>query len=200
MSRSEFSKYLIIDGQQRLTTVCILLCAIRDCLDENGSRRIQEVYLTNRYRDVDDTLKFVPTHIDRDSFRDLVLQHNPDGISGSIGEAYKFFKHKIESGLDLNSESIDVNKFLLTLEHALEVVMINLGDTDDPYLIFESLNAKGEPLHQADLVRNYVLMQFRHSLSAGGDQERVYREYWKPMEDALGLLATSLQSFCAIIL
>jgi len=95
------SKYLIIDGRQRLTTDCILLCAIRDCLDENGSRRIQEVYLTNRYRDVDDTLKFVPTHIDRDSFRDLVLQHNPDGISGSIGEAYKFLKHKIKNGFHM---------------------------------------------------------------------------------------------------
>jgi hypothetical protein len=63
---------------------------------------------------------------------------------------------------------------------------INLGDADDPYLIFESLNFKGEPLNQADLVRNYVLMRFRHSIAPGGEQQRVYLNYWRPMEDLLG--------------
>ncbi len=65
--------------------------------------------------------------------------------------------------------------------------MINLGEADDPYLIFESLNYKGEPLTQGDLVRNYVLMRFRHSLEQGGEQEAVYLEIWKPLEDSLGI-------------
>lgn len=66
------SKYLIIDGQQRLTTVSLLLCALRDCLDPNDPNTantasyIQEVYLTNRFREPEDTLKFVPTQVDRD--------------------------------------------------------------------------------------------------------------------------------------
>jgi hypothetical protein len=63
--------------------------------------------------------------------------------------------------------------------------MINLDDADDPYLIFESLNFKGEPLTQADLVRNYLLMRFRHSISTGGEQEQVYSKYWKPLETTL---------------
>jgi hypothetical protein len=75
--------------------------------------------------------------------------------------------------------------------------MINLGDEDDPYLIFESLNAKGEPLTQADLVRNYVLMKFRHSLEAGGEQERIYQTYWKPIQDSLGDSLTGfLRHYC----
>ncbi|WP_396957074.1 HNH endonuclease family protein [Nitrosomonas sp.] len=63
--------------------------------------------------------------------------------------------------------------------------MINLGEADDPYLIFESLNHKGKPLNQADLVRNYVLMRFQHSTSVGGEQEIVYEELWRPMESRL---------------
>ena len=56
--------------------------------------------------------------------------------------------------------------------------MINLGDEDDPYSFSESLNFKGEPLTQTDLVRNYLLMRFRHSMSVGGEQERIYSQYW----------------------
>jgi hypothetical protein len=81
---------------------------------------------------------------------------------------------------------VNPEKVLTTIEHALQVVMINLGDEDDPYLIFESLNFKGEPLTQADLVRNYLLMRFRHSISIGGEQERIYSKYWSPMEKQLG--------------
>ena len=180
------SKFLIIDGQQRLTTVCILLCAIRDCLDENAALRIQEVYLTNKYRDPDDTLKFVPTHVDRQDFKDLISKTLSEHASSAVANAYRFFRDKIKTGLDPNSEPVKADRLLLSVEHSLEVVMINLGETDDPYLIFESLNFKGEPLTQADLVRNYVLMQFRHSLSSGGDQERIHRDYWKPMENSLG--------------
>lgn len=74
---------------------------------------------------------------------------------------------------------------LATIERSLQVVMINLNDEDYPYLIFESLNFKGEPLRQADLVRNYVLMRFRHSIMEGGEQERIYKTYWAPMERLL---------------
>ena len=63
--------------------------------------------------------------------------------------------------------------------------MINLGETDNPYQIFESLNFKGEALTQADLVRNYVLMRFKHSLTHGSTQERIYDELWRPMERLL---------------
>lgn len=179
------NKYLIIDGQQRLTTVSILLAALRDTLDKNSSDRIQEVYLTNRFRDPEDTLKFVPTQIDRDRYRAMILDRSIPDDQSLMSEAYFYFKNQLLHGADLNGDAIDCAKVLTTLERALQVVMINLGDDDDPYLIFESLNFKGEPLTQADLVRNYILMRFRHSISAGGEQERIYTKYWAPMEHRL---------------
>lgn len=179
------SKYLIIDGQQRLTTVSILLAALRDVLDKNSSDRIQEVYLTNRFRDPEDTLKFVPTQIDRESYRTLILDRTDPDDGSLVSEAYAFFANRLLRGTDPNGDPIDSAKVLTTVERALQVVMINLSDDDDPYLIFESLNFKGQPLTQADLVRNYILMRFRHSMSAGGEQERVYTRYWLPMEQRL---------------
>ncbi|BAY21209.1 hypothetical protein NIES2100_09590 [Calothrix sp. NIES-2100] len=183
------SKYLIIDGQQRLTTVSLLLCALRDCLDSNSASRIQEVYLTNRFRDLEDTLKFVPTQADRDVYRTIVLDRrvppNSKDEDVRMAAAYHFFKNKLLKSTDSNDNAVDPAKVLITLEQCLQVVMINLGDDDDPYLIFESLNFKGEPLTQADLVRNYLLMCFRHSISPGGEQERVYSKYWMPLESML---------------
>lgn len=180
------SKYLIIDGQQRLTTVSILLAALRDTLDKNSSNRIQEVYLTNRFRDPEDTLKFVPTQIDRDRYRAMILDRVISDDQSLMSEAYAYFRNQLLRGIDPNGDPIDCAKVLTTVERALQVVMINLGDDDDPYLIFESLNFKGEPLTQADLVRNYILMRFRHSMSVGGEQERIYTKYWAPMEQRLG--------------
>ena len=180
------SKFLIIDGQQRLTTVSLLLCALRDSLDSNSAARIQEVYMTNKFREPEDTLKFVPTQADRDIFQKIALDKQIPEDGSLMTEAYKFFKKQVLSGFDANGEAVIPSKVLTTIEHCLQVVMINLGDTDDPYLIFESLNFKGEPLTQADLVRNYLLMRFRHSISTGGEQERVYSKYWRPMEKLLG--------------
>lgn len=181
------SKFLIIDGQQRLTTVSLLLCALRDCLDSNSAARIQEVYLTNKFREPEDTPKFVPTQADRDIYRSIAIDRVIPSDESLMAQTYKFFKDQLVTGADLNGDPVSPPKVLTTLEHALQVVMINLGDSDDRYLIFESLNFKGEPLNQADLVRNYVLMRFRHSISAGGEQERVYLTYWRPLEDQLGV-------------
>ena len=181
------SKFLIIDGQQRLTTISLLLCALRDTVDKNTADRIHEVYLTNRFRDLEDTLKFVPTQADRDRYRAIVLDRQVPNDNSLMAEAYGFFRRQLVNGIDNNGDQgVDPNKVLTTIEHALQVVMINLGDEDDPYLIFESLNVKGQPLTQADLVRNYLLMRFRHSMSVGGEQERIYSQYWSPMETQLG--------------
>jgi uncharacterized protein with ParB-like and HNH nuclease domain len=185
------NKHLIIDGQQRLTTASILLCALRDCLaptDPNSASRIHEVYLTNRFRDPEDTLKFVPTQVDREAYRKIALDRElplNEENSSLIFDAYHFFSKKLLNGVDLNEELISPSKILTILERCVRVVMINLADDDDPYLIFESLNFKGEPLTQADLVRNYLLMRFRHSISDGGEQDRIYSKYWKPLEDTL---------------
>ncbi len=180
------NKHLIIDGQQRLTTISIILCALRDCLEEKAATRIQEVYLKNPHCELEDTLKFVPTQVDRDIYRSIALDWKVPTVETLMDQAYHYFKNRLSKEFDTNGEPVVPVKVLAILERSLQVVMINLGSEDDPYLIFESLNFKGAPLTQADLVRNYILMRFRHSISTGGEQEVIYDRYWKPLENALG--------------
>ena len=192
------SKFLIIDGQQRLTTISLLLCALRDSVDENSAARVHEVYLINKFRDPEDTLKFTPTQVDRESYLSIVMKQPMSSDASLLIRAYQFFKEKLLNGLDSNGDKVVPAKVLTTIEHALQVVMINLGEADDPYLIFESLNFKGEPLTQADLVRNYILMQFRHSVSDGGEQERVFKQYWRPLENQMGSQLTDFLRYYAM--
>lgn len=177
------SKYLVVDGQQRLTTIALLLCALKPYLNGQDSGKVED-YLTNRHYDGPDRLKLLPTHGDRPFYTELALR----GVvpaDGLMREAVLYFRKRIED-TDLNEQPIKPELLLQTIEQSLQVVMINLSDTDDPYLIFESLNAKGEPLTQADLVRNYILMRFKNSLQANGEQEQVYLKLWKPLQDSLG--------------
>jgi uncharacterized protein with ParB-like and HNH nuclease domain len=178
------NKHLIIDGQQRLTTIAVFLVALKDVVDDKTAARIED-YLINRHHDGVDRLKLLPTQADRLVFRSLVLGQ-PKDESHLMVQAYKFFGTVLRDR-DLNDDPIDFGKLFNTVVSSLQVVMINLGESDDPYLIFESLNYKGEPLTQGDLVRNYVLMRFNHSLEPGGEQEAVYLEIWKPLEDSLGI-------------
>ncbi len=188
------SKHLVIDGQQRLTTLAIVLAVLRDTVDEASAARIDD-YLVNRHYQGPDRLKLLPTHGDREVYTRLVLDRALPTTPSRIKAAYDYFKARLKDNHD--SEAIDPARLLETIEQCLLVVMINLGDADDPYLIFESLNAKGQPLTQADLVRNYVLMKFRHSLEAGGEQERIYEDCWRPLQDSLGVdLTTFLRHYC----
>jgi uncharacterized protein with ParB-like and HNH nuclease domain len=183
------SKHLVIDGQQRLTTIALLLAAIRkkalECRDEKTAGIVGDL-LINRYYKSPDDLKVVPTQSDRAAYNALI-QAKPlkEYEETKIVQGYQFFYNKLSEN-DNNDRPLVPEKVLQTIQCALQVVMINLGENDDPYLIFESLNHKGVPLNQSDLVRNYVLMRFQHSTTAGGEQELVYEELWHPMEIALG--------------
>jgi len=179
------TKHLIIDGQQRLTTVSLLLCALRDTLDERKSAQIQDYLVNRHYDNSSDFLKLLPTQGDRSEYLSIVKNNNDSTSNHSMRDCYNFFVKKI-TGKDEDGEKISVDKILEITKSHLQVVMINLGEADDPYLIFESLNFKGEALTQADLVRNYILMRFRHSLDDGGIQERIYNEIWRPIETLLG--------------
>ena len=184
------TKFLVIDGQQRLVTISILLCALRDLLKDDyseDSQKIQKLYLTNQFADDDNKLKIVPTNLDRELYSRIVLKQDisQDSSEKLVG-AYNFFYKQLSNQIqDEEDDSVSLPKILKVLEKKLQVVMINLNENDDPYLIFESLNFKGQPLTQADLVRNYVLMKFSHSVTPGSEQEKVYHNYWLPMEKSL---------------
>jgi uncharacterized protein with ParB-like and HNH nuclease domain len=181
------SKFLVIDGQQRLTSIAVLLCAVRDALsatDEVPKRRIQNFYLTNDGYDGLEFFKLLPTQGDRPGYSPIVQKSGGVFPDSQFKRAYEFFRRRLRDQVE-EGKSLDAVKILQLVETRLMVVMINLSDNDDPYLIFESLNFKGSPLEQADLVRNYFLMRFTVN-----EQQAVYENLWLPMQNRLGASLT----------
>lgn len=172
------SKFLVIDGQQRLTTIAVLICAMRTFLEPESKeyRRLTKLLINEDYDELD-YFKLLPTQPDRPAFQALVGAKPQPGTR--FTEALEFFKKKI-AGTDSDGEKLDLDRLTNAIQNRLTVVAIHLGDTDDPYLIFESLNAKGAPLTQADLIRNYLLLRL-HSNA----QQKSYEEAWLPMQALL---------------
>ncbi|MBK6688355.1 MAG: DUF262 domain-containing protein [Deltaproteobacteria bacterium] len=180
------TKYLLIDGQQRLTTLLILLAAIRDRArqveDQKLASRVHELYLTNRYQDGQDQYKLLPTqgdepkHNDRAAFKMLI--DAPEGLhpTSALGAAYQHFLRSLRT-YEADRLGLLANA---VLGHVC-LVSIVLERDDNPYAIFESLNAKGQPLSQADLVRNFFFMSID---SARHDD--IHAKKWTPMERAIG--------------
>ncbi|MGD0978064.1 MAG: DUF262 domain-containing protein [Candidatus Bathyarchaeia archaeon] len=181
-SASEVSKYLVIDGQQRLVTTFLFLTALKDRIKELDPKHklideINDLYLTNKYHP-EEKYKLVPTQADRQLFFDLV-----DGKTSSYQEynlimyAIAFFKEKLSTINDLTEltilKNIVLNKF--------SSVDIRLELGDNPHLIFESLNATGTKLTQTDLIRNYLFMRIEQ-----GHQEQIYKDVWFPLQQRLG--------------
>lgn len=171
-------KYMIIDGQQRMTTLTLLLLALRDYAIQHpedttiNSRRIDNMLLKNEYEVGDERYKLLLTETDRDILIRLV-ESKPisDGTKSRLIDNYKFFSGKI-ADRDLQPAEIyeSIGK--------LQIVNITLDRTmDDAQAIFESLNSTGKELSESDLIRNYVLMGLEPS-----EQTYVYEHLWRPME------------------
>jgi uncharacterized protein with ParB-like and HNH nuclease domain len=179
-------KHLIIDGQQRLTTLALLLAALREYVPQFDQDAIND-YLTNhRYTvDSDDYLKLLPTQVDQDFYRALVTRAPLPAATHRMKKCLEFF-HKQIKGLKDDEYEVTPGGLFKCVESNLRVVGITLdAKDDDPYVIFESLNHKGEPLKQADLARNYVLMRFSNSdKKGGGEQKRIHDTWWRPLEKA----------------
>lgn len=185
------TKHLVIDGQQRLTTVALVMCALRDVCEDKRAAQIQDHLVNRHYADTLDYPKLLPTQGDRPAYLSIINGDSYDDAKHQMIECYNYFKKKI-GGTDDNGNPIDPERILEIVKSQLQVVMINLGEADDPHLIFESLNFKGQPLSQSDLIRNYILMRFRSALGEEGEQERIYKQIWHPMESRLG---SDLDSF-----
>ena len=172
------NKYLLIDGQQRLTTVFILLSALRDTAkqsEEELAAEIDNTILVNPYKKGLDYYKLQPTQVDRVAFHQII--HSEPQVSESdILECYRFFEKKIRQ----SRLSLELQRIKKVICSNLSLVSVVLSADDDPYLVFESLNAKGRPLTQADLIRNYFFMRIH-----ADSQESVYAQYWQPMQDLL---------------
>ncbi len=172
---------LVIDGQQRLTTLSLLLTALGEAVEgqQDGesmfsSEEIKEDYLINKHGKKDQRYKLMLTQSDRETLTSLVEGVElPNSASPRVIENYRFFQEQIlKSGLDLNNLYQGIGKLI--------VVDISLDrNYDNPQLIFESLNSTGLDLSQADLIRNYVLMGLKPE-----EQEKIYHNYWYRMEQS----------------
>ena len=180
------TKYILIDGQQRLTTLLILLALIRDKARNqpgNLADKIDDLLLKNRHQEGSDVYKLLPTQADRPAFS-AVMDAVPLSKGVPLTNAYEFFERRLRL-----SPEVGLEKLYNVVRNHLLLVSIVLDKDDNPYLIFESLNAKGRPLTQADLIRNFFFMRIDSKL-----QEKVYAEHWKPMQDRLGERLTEVHS------
>lgn len=171
-------KYMIIDGQQRMTTLSLLLLALRDYAIKNSedttinARRIDNMLLKNEYESDDERYKLLLTETDRDILISLV-EDRPiqDGTRSKLLDNYKFFEGKIA---DKELKPAEVYESI----GKLQIVNITLDrSVDDAQAIFESLNSTGKDLSESDLIRNYVLMGLEPA-----EQTYVYEHFWRPME------------------
>ena len=173
------SKYLLIDGQQRLTTIFVILAILRDMAEASGkprfSKEIHETLLVNAFKEELDYFKLLPTQADRGIFEKIINKTPLNGDNTPLVAAYGYFERK------LKQESLDIEKLKKVVANYFSVVSIVLDGNDNPHLVFESLNAKGRPLTQADLIRNYFFMRIHVKT-----QEDVYKTYWLPMQQLLG--------------
>jgi uncharacterized protein with ParB-like and HNH nuclease domain/predicted transport protein len=179
---SSTAQLLVIDGQQRLTTLSLLLLALSREIaktnddPDNSSHAISEYYLFNHLMRGDLRYKLMLTQSDKETYINLLENREPPkSASHRILENYQFFEDAVQK-CDLDYERIlhGINK--------LVVVDVSLDrNYDNPQLIFESLNSTGLDLTQADLIRNYILMGLE-----AADQEELYTRYWYPMEERFG--------------
>ncbi len=172
--------FLVIDGQQRLTTLLIALCALRDYAalqDPRVVERFNDLYLLNKWGAELGRYRLLPTQSDRDAFFACVDQE-PARSNGAVGHAYRFFAARLtQPGLD--NQPLDTGRLETVLWQRLGFVAITTSANDNVHRIFESLNDRGIRLTQADLLRNYVFMLLPTRA------EHVYQHVWGPMQASL---------------
>lgn len=184
---SHQSPLLVIDGQQRLTTVTLLIAALAESLNDGepedgfSARKLRNYYLLNPDESGERHYKLLLSQTDKSTLTALVSgAEPPPGVSLRVSENIATFRDLLAA---LNGNFHTVCKGLAKL--VVVDIALTRGE-DDPQLIFESMNSTGRELSQADLIRNYVLMGLDPKL-----QTRLYERYWRPMETDFGQEAYS---------
>lgn len=171
-----FIEYVLIDGQQRITSIILLIKALYDVIeDENIKQDIYESFLTNRNAPEKYRIKLKTIFSDRDAFEDVIEGKNIISDS-NIVDNYNLFKEMI------SASSISPIKLYNALNY-IDIVYIELEKnkkSENPQMIFESLNSTGLSLSQADLIRNYLLMNLDYYI-----QEQLYMNYWLIIERSI---------------
>ncbi|GAA8152570.1 hypothetical protein NP05234_02600 [Helicobacter pylori] len=175
------NELLIIDGQQRLTTITLLFIALRNYLNDEDEflekfscQKIQNRYLINSDEKGDKRFKLILSEPDRDTLLSLIDENRrkPSEPSLKIMENFKLFEERIRKNTDKLETIFKGLDKLMVVEISLE------RNKDNPQLIFESMNSTGKDLTQTDLIRNYILMGLEPE-----KQEIFYKKYWRAMEE-----------------
>jgi len=170
----------IIDGQQRLTTITLLLLAISNLVKNNEleseyndlSNQILEVYIISKWAKKDDMIKLIPIKKDREALRNLIFGNEDEYIENSnLTINYKYFYDRLKKDFSIIDYFYDAIK-------KLQIISISLDRYDDAQLIFESLNSTGLALSEGDKIRNFILMNLSQD-----DQTKYYENYWVKIEN-----------------
>ena len=183
-----FQKWLVVDGQQRITTLTLLLTALRDHVEALGGLQpaaalVEASYLRNVHHSGDQVRKLVLRRRDDETLRSRVERTLPPDLpSPAIEDVYGFFRERLRGLDDWKPVEVGVAK--------LVVVEVTVEFSDDAQLIFESLNSTGVDLSQSDQIRNFVLMGLSEP-----EQTRLYHEHWQRIEEWFGGDRGALDSF-----
>lgn len=193
----QVTAYDVIDGQQRLTTFQLFLAAFRDALGGRYPMLEQELtrLLTNDglKASEEERFKVWPTRFDQDTYTQAVEARDPEAARTTVEQArqslthvpnllaaYSYFHDELREWLGADADLAPrADALLMALRKYLQVVRIDLEEEDDPQVIFETLNARGEPLQPADLVRNHI---FNDAARSGEDVEALFRTSWAPFD------------------
>lgn len=173
---------LVIDGQQRLTSLLLIIEALARRLgdaephDGFSARKLRNRYLRDPDEAGERSYKLLLTQTDKETLLSILEQKDPPKEYSSLLQAnFEFFEKRVNAlGDNLKSLCEGLNK-LMVIDTSLN------HEYDNPQLIFESMNSTGRALSQADLIRNFILMGLESK-----DQERLYNYHWRPMEEAFG--------------
>jgi len=174
----------VIDGQQRLTTLMLVLCALRDIMaeeDDQAVNRFDKLYLVNEFQEGDAEFRLQPTEEDSAAFKARVLRQADSGGGDLISEAYRFYRERVKAASSAGNGGIDIPTLERVVVDRMAIVELTTESGDNAHRIFQSLNGTGVDLNQADLLRNHLFMLLPKRA------EIVYAEVWRPMETLLGV-------------
>lgn len=177
------SDYLVIDGQQRITTVSLLLLAMANLIkegkvtpkDDDLYERITKRYLVDEINPKNRKVKLKPIKGDQDAYDRLWGDPADFDRSSNITQNYLFFYNEIQK------QAITIDQIFNAVERLQIIDIVLTPPDDDPQLVFESLNSTGLELNEGDKIRNFVLMGLDFE-----EQERFYDSYWNPIEKNAG--------------